>query len=119
MRPCSPTFGRREARARGNPPWLVALVTLAHATRYRSLTRKILHDLDDERQLFFSLTTVKVDHGKPAMGRRLESFMTTAMATSGGASAPEMARAATVMAGGPPSGGSVLTSNHMGEVLYL
>jgi hypothetical protein len=63
-------------------------VTLAHATRHQFLTRKLLHDLDDERQLFCSLTAVKMDHGKSAMGRRLESSVMIAVVTSDGCSAP-------------------------------
>jgi hypothetical protein len=42
---------------------------------------------------------VKTDHRKPTTGRQLESLVTTAVVTSGDASAPEMARAGTVMAG--------------------
>jgi hypothetical protein len=74
-------------------------VTLARATRHQFLTQKLLHDLDDERQSFCSLTVVKMDHGNPATGRRLESSVTTAVATSGDASPPETAQAVVVMAG--------------------
>jgi hypothetical protein len=97
--PSSATFSRREAGAWGNPPWPVAWVTLARATRHRFLTRKLLHDLDDERQLFCSISMVKMDHRKSETGRWLESLVTTV--TFGGTSALE------TMAGGPPpSGGS-------------
>jgi hypothetical protein len=79
---------------------------LAHATRHRFLIRKLLHNLDDERHLFCSLTTVETDHGKLAMGRRLESSATAVVVTSGGASAPGTAPAVAVMlVGPPPSGG--------------
>jgi hypothetical protein len=74
-------------------------VTLARATRHQFLTQKLLHDLDDERQSFCSLTVVKMDHGNPTTGRRLESSVTMAVATSGDASPPEMAQAVAVMAG--------------------
>jgi hypothetical protein len=82
-------------------------VTLARATRHQFLTRKLLHDLDDERQPFCSLTVVKIDHGKPTTGMWLKSLVMTTMATFGSASAPEMAQVVAVMVGGPPpSGGS-------------
>jgi hypothetical protein len=67
-------------------------VTLAHATRHQFLTQRLLHYLDDERYSFCSLTTVKMDHGKPTMGRQLESLVTMAVATSSGASALETAQ---------------------------
>jgi hypothetical protein len=75
---------------------------VAHATRPRFLIQKLLHDLDDERHLFCPLTVVKTNHGKPTMGRRLESSVTTVVVTFDGTSALEMAWAAAVMAGGPP-----------------
>jgi hypothetical protein len=37
------------------------------------LNRKLLHDLDDERHHFCSLTTVQTDHRKLAMRRQCES----------------------------------------------
>jgi hypothetical protein len=67
-------------------------VTLAHATRHQFLTQRLLHYLDDERYSFCSLTAVKMDHGKPTMGRQLESLVTMAVATSSGASALETAQ---------------------------
>jgi hypothetical protein len=46
-------------------------VTLSHAIGHHCLNRKLLHDLDDERHPFCSLTTVETDHGKWVMERRL------------------------------------------------
>jgi hypothetical protein len=65
-------------------------VTLARGTRHRFLSQKLLHDLDDERQSFCSLTALKMDHGKPVTGRWLDSFLTTAVSTFGSASSPEI-----------------------------
>jgi hypothetical protein len=45
---------------------------------------------------------VKTDHGKPTMGRRLESLVMMVVATFDGTSALKMAWAAVVMVGGPP-----------------
>jgi hypothetical protein len=69
------------------------------------LIRKLLHNLFDERHLFCSLTTVEIDHGNLATGRRLESLTTVARATSSGDSISGMA--STVMTEGPPPRGGL------------
>jgi hypothetical protein len=71
----------------------------------RARTRSILHqtlnsfflrDLCEERNPFCILTIVETDHGKLAMGRRLDSSATAVAATLG------MALVVAVVAGAPP-----------------
>jgi hypothetical protein len=75
---------------------------LAHATRHQFLIQKLLHDLDDEKHLFCSLTAVETDHGKLATGRRPEISATVTVETSDGTSPPGMTPVAVVRAGDPP-----------------
>jgi hypothetical protein len=49
--------------------------------------------------MFCSLTTVKTDQRKLAMGKQLESSVTMVVVTFGGASAPKTAQAVAEMAG--------------------
>jgi hypothetical protein len=80
---------------------------LAYAIRHHFIICKPLHNIDDEKHSFCSLTAVETDHGKLAMGRWLGSLTTAVVVTSDGASVLGMALAAVVMAeGAPPSGSS-------------
>jgi hypothetical protein len=55
-----------------------------------------LHDLGYERNSFCELTTVRTDHEKVAMGRRLERSSTAVGMASSGAPAPRTPPAATL-----------------------
>jgi hypothetical protein len=80
------------------------------------LNRKLLHDLDDERHHFCSLTTVQTDHRKLAMRRRRESSTIVVGVTFGGASASRMAPLVAVMAEGPPPSGGLALEALLGQV---
>jgi hypothetical protein len=60
----------------------------ARATRHPKLNREHLHDLDDDRFLFCSLTVAKMGHKMPSMVRRLSRWLTTVKAFFGKAPAP-------------------------------
>jgi hypothetical protein len=79
---------------------------LARTIGQHLLICKLLHDLDDERHPFCSLTAVETDHVKLATGRRLKSSKTKVRAAIGDASASGMTLAVAVMAKGPPTSNS-------------
>jgi hypothetical protein len=71
------------------------------------LNRNLLHDLDDERHPFCSLTMMETDHGKLAMRRRRESSTIVAGETSDSALALGTTLVAVLMAEGPPPRGGL------------
>jgi hypothetical protein len=59
----------------GVPPWPVARVALSRAIGHHWLICELLHDLDDERYPFCSLTAVETYHRKRAMGEATRSVL--------------------------------------------
>jgi hypothetical protein len=76
---------------------------LAHPMLLRFPIRRLLRNLDVERNSFCSLTVAETDGGKLAMQRRLGRSSTAVGVSSGGAPAVESAPAAAERLGEPPS----------------
>jgi hypothetical protein len=77
-------------------PLPVAWVSQDRATVHEATQGFFLRDLGYERNSFCEVTTVKMEHGKPALGRRLGQSSTTVGTASSGAVAPRTPPTATV-----------------------
>jgi hypothetical protein len=80
----------------------VARAALARAMWHHKLNREHLHDLDDDRYPFCSLTVAEIGHRKRLTGRQLGRFLKMVGVASSVALSPAAVPVVVVTTGGPP-----------------